>query len=70
MEVLIKGKLFLSILVGIRFKIKVDGLEETIVVSSERSTGEKQYKYKSGSRDTSKATILDDTSVIIVGRIL
>ena len=39
------------------------------VVSSETSTGQKPSKYKSGSRDTSKAAKLDETSVIIVGRI-
>ena len=36
------------------------------VVSSERSTGLKLSKYKSGSKDASKAAVLDDT---IVGRI-
>ena len=57
-------------LVGIGSKIQVDGLEETIaVVSSERSTGQKPYKYKSGSKYTSQDAVLDDTSVIIVGRI-
>ena len=56
--------------VGIGSKIQVDGLEETIaVVSSERSTGQKSSKYKSGSKDTSKAAVLDDTLVMIVGRI-
>jgi len=70
MEVLIKGKTSLNSLVGIGSKIQVDGLEETVaVVSSERSTGKKPFKYKSGSTDTSKAAALDDTSVIIVGRI-
>ena len=53
MEVSIKGKTSLNSLVGIGSKIQVDGLEETIaVVSSERSTGQKPSKYKSGSKDT------------------
>ena len=39
------------------------------VVSPERSTGQKPSKYQSGSKDTSKAAALDDTLVIIVGRI-
>ena len=70
MEVLIKGKTSLNILVGIGSKIQVDGLEETIaIVSSERSTGQKLSKYKSGSKDNSEATVLDDTLVIIVGSI-
>ena len=52
MEVSIKGKTSLNSLVGIGSKIQVDGLEETIaVVSSERSTGQKLSKYKSGSTD-------------------
>ena len=64
MEVSIKGKTSLNSLVGIGSKIQVDGLEETIAVfSSERSTGQKPCKYKSGSKDASKATALDDTSV-------
>ena len=68
MEVSIKGKTSLNSLVGIGSKIQVDGLEETIVVvSSERSTGRKPSKYKSGSKDTSKAASLDDTSVIMGG---
>jgi len=33
------------------------------------STEQKQSKYKSGSKDTSKAAVFDDISVIIVGRI-
>jgi len=69
MEVSIKGKT-LNSLIGNGFKIQVDGLEETIAVgSSERSTGQKPSKYKSGYKDTSKAAAIDDTSVIIVGRI-
>ena len=71
MEVLIKGEI--NSLAGIGSKIQVDGWEEAIVVvSSERSTRGKQSKYKSGSKDTSKAAVLDDTSVVsvmIVGRI-
>ena len=35
----------------------------------ERLTGQKQLKHKSGSKDTFKATALDDTSMIIVGKI-
>ena len=62
MEVSIKGKTSLNSLVGIGSKIQVDGLEETIaVVSSERSTGQKPSKYKSGSKDPFKAAVLDDT---------
>ena len=46
-------------LVVFGFKIQVDGLEETIaVVSSEISAGQKPSKYKSGSKDTSKAAVL------------
>ena len=70
MEVLIKGKTSLNSLVGVGSKTQVDGLEETIaVVISERSTAQKPSEYKSGSKDTSKAAVLDDTAVIIVGRI-
>ena len=67
MEVLTKGKTFLNSVVGIGSKTQVDGSEETIaVVSSESLTGQKQSKYKSGSKDTSKAAVLDDISVIMV----
>ena len=70
MEVSIKGKTSLNSLVGIGSKIQVDGLEETIaIVSSERSTRQKPSKYKSGPNGTSKAAVLDDTLVILVGRI-
>ena len=70
MEVSIKGKTSLNSLVGIWSKIQMDGFKETItVVNSESSTGQKPSKYKSGSKDTSKAAVLDDTLVIIVGMI-
>jgi len=47
-------------MVGIGPKLQIDGLGETIaVVSSERWTGQKPSKYKSGSKDTSKAAVLD-----------
>jgi len=60
----------LNSLFGIGSKIQVDGLEKNFaVVSSEGSTGWKESKYKSGSKDTSKAAVLDDTSVIMVGKI-
>jgi len=51
MEVMIKGKTSLNNLVGIWSKIQVDGLEETIAVSSESLTGPKWSEYKSGSKD-------------------
>jgi len=63
MEVSIKGKTSSNSLVGIGYKIQVD------VVSSERSTGQKQSKHKTGSKDTSKAAVHDETLVLIVGRI-
>ena len=70
MEMSIKGKTSLNSLVVIWSKTQVDGLEAIIaVVSSERSTGQKPSQYKSGSKDTSKAAVLDDISLIIVGRI-
>jgi len=40
-----------------------------LLAQRELTTGQKPSKYKSGSKTTSKAALLDDTSVIIVGRI-
>ena len=71
MEVLIKGKISLNSLVGIGSKIEVDGLEETIVVSSESLTGQKKVANHTNQflQIISKAAAPDDTFVITVGRI-
>lgn len=64
-----KGTL-LNSLVGTGSKRQIDGAdEETVKVGSERSV-EKESKYKSVqySRLNSKATVLDNTSVPVVGR--
>ena len=71
-SVIIVGRIpsIFSLIETILLIIQVDGLEEAIaVVSSESLTGQKLSKYKTISRDTTKAAVLDYTSVTIVGRI-